>query len=52
MIAMLAFYILLGAVMDELAMILLTLPVFFPVVQGLDFGMSRMTSRSGSASSC
>jgi C4-dicarboxylate transporter DctM subunit len=33
------FYILLGAVMDELAMLLLTLPVFFPVVQGLDFGM-------------
>ena len=33
------FYILLGAVMDELAMILLTLPVFFPVVQALDFGM-------------
>ena len=27
---LLAFYILLGAVMDELAMILLTLPVFFP----------------------
>ncbi len=51
-IAMLAFYILLGAVMDELAMILLTLPVFFPVVQGLDFGMFRMTWRSGSASSC
>jgi C4-dicarboxylate transporter DctM subunit len=39
LIAMLAFYILLGAVMDELAMILLTLPVFFPIVQGLDFGM-------------
>ena len=33
------FYILLGAVMDELAMILLTLPVFFPIVQALDFGM-------------
>ena len=33
------FYILLGAVMDELAMLLLTLPVFFPVVQGLDFGI-------------
>ena len=33
------FYILLGAVMDELAMILLTLPVFFPVVQAFDFGM-------------
>ena len=39
LVAMLAFYILLGAVMDELAMILLTLPVFFPVVQALDFGM-------------
>jgi C4-dicarboxylate transporter, DctM subunit len=39
LIGMLAFYILLGAVMDELAMILLTLPVFFPIVQALDFGM-------------
>ena len=39
LIAMLGFYIVLGAVMDELAMILLTLPVFFPVVQALDFGM-------------
>ncbi len=36
---LLGFYILLGAVMDELAMILLTLPVFFPVIQALDFGM-------------
>ncbi len=39
LIGMLLFYIVLGAVMDELAMILLTLPVFFPVVQALDFGM-------------
>ena len=39
LVAMLAFYILLGAVMDELAMILLTLPVFFPVIQALDFGL-------------
>ncbi len=38
--AMLLFsYILLGAVMDELAMIILTLPIFFPVVQALDFGI-------------
>ena len=36
---LLALYILLGAVMDELAMILLTLPVFFPVVSALDFGL-------------
>ena len=40
LIAMLAIYILLGAVMDELAMILLTLPVFFPIIQALDFGLS------------
>ncbi len=40
MATLLVFYILLGAVMDELAMILLTLPVFFPVVMALDFGLS------------
>ncbi|MBL8672076.1 MAG: TRAP transporter large permease [Alphaproteobacteria bacterium] len=39
MLALMAFYVLLGAVMDELAMLLLTLPVFFPVVIALDFGM-------------
>jgi C4-dicarboxylate transporter DctM subunit len=33
-------YIILGAVMDELAMMLLTLPVFFPVVTALDFGLT------------
>jgi len=33
-------YIVLGAVMDELAMILLTLPIFFPVVTALDFGLA------------
>ena len=40
MIALMAFYILLGAVMDELAMLLLTLPVFFPIVSAMNFGMS------------
>jgi C4-dicarboxylate transporter, DctM subunit len=39
MAILMLFYILLGAVMDELAMILLTLPVFFPVVKALDFGI-------------
>jgi tripartite ATP-independent transporter DctM subunit len=33
-------YVVLGAVMDELAMILLTLPVFFPMVTALDFGLA------------
>ena len=36
----LAIYILLGAVMDGLAMILITVPVFLPIVLGLDLGMS------------
>jgi tripartite ATP-independent transporter DctM subunit len=39
LISLLAAYIVLGAVMDELAMLLLTLPVFFPIVQALDFGI-------------
>jgi C4-dicarboxylate transporter, DctM subunit len=39
MALLMLFYILLGAVMDELAMILLTLPVFFPIVAALDFGL-------------
>ena len=37
--AILLFYVVLGAVMDELSMLLLTIPIFFPVVMGLNFGM-------------
>ncbi|MEZ0307650.1 MAG: TRAP transporter large permease [Ramlibacter sp.] len=39
--AILLFYVVLGAVMDELSMILLTIPIFFPMVMGLDFGMPK-----------
>jgi TRAP-type C4-dicarboxylate transport system permease large subunit len=39
--AILLFYVVLGAVMDELSMILLTIPIFFPMVMALDFGMSK-----------
>jgi len=39
LVLLLVTYIILGAVMDELAMILLTLPIFFPVVMALDFGL-------------
>jgi C4-dicarboxylate transporter DctM subunit len=39
--AILLFYVVLGSVMDELSMILLTIPIFFPVVIGLDFGMPK-----------
>ena len=37
MVAILVIYIALGCVMDSLAMILLTIPIFYPVVMGLDF---------------
>ena len=36
----LIFYLVLGCFMDSLSMILLTVPIFFPLVSGLDFGMS------------
>ena len=36
---LMVFYILLGAVMDELAMMLLTVPAVFPVVSAMDFGI-------------
>jgi tripartite ATP-independent transporter DctM subunit len=39
--AILVFYVILGAVMDELSMILLTIPIFFPMVMALDFGMPK-----------
>ncbi|MFZ9656615.1 MAG: TRAP transporter large permease [Limnohabitans sp.] len=39
--AILLFYVVLGAVMDELSMILLTIPIFFPLIMGLDFGMPK-----------
>jgi len=39
--AILLFYVVLGAVMDELSMLLLTIPIFFPIIVGLDFGMPR-----------
>ena len=39
--AILIFYVLLGAVMDEMSMLLLTVPIFFPMVMGLDFGMPK-----------
>jgi len=35
----LLFYLVLGCVMDSLSMILLTVPIFWPLVAGLDFGL-------------
>ena len=40
LVAILILYLILGCFMDSLSMILLTVPIFFPVVSGLDFGLS------------
>jgi C4-dicarboxylate transporter, DctM subunit len=36
-VAMMVIYVLLGLVMEELSMVLLTIPVFFPIITGLGF---------------
>ncbi len=41
LIGVLLVYLVLGCVMDSLAMILLTVPVFFPLVTGLEFGYTQ-----------
>ncbi|CAG1016500.1 C4-dicarboxylate TRAP transporter large permease protein DctM [Burkholderiaceae bacterium] len=46
MATILVIYILLGCVMDSLAMILLTIPIFYPVVMGLDFWGLGQTEKS------
>ena len=39
LIAMLLLYLVLGTVMDSLAMVFLTVPIFIPIIYQLDFGM-------------
>ncbi len=40
LVMMLLFYLVFGCVMDSLSMILLTIPIFFPVIESLDFGLT------------
>ena len=40
LVLILLFYLVLGCLMDSLSMILLTVPIFFPVISVMDFGMS------------
>lgn len=46
LIAILILYLVLGCFMDSLAMILLTIPIFYPVVMGLDFFGMGLTEKS------
>jgi len=40
LVVMLLTYLVFGCVMDSLSMILLTIPIFYPIIESLDFGMS------------
>ncbi|MBB3992591.1 tripartite ATP-independent transporter DctM subunit [Sulfitobacter undariae] len=40
LVIILVFYLIFGCLMDSLSMILLTVPIFFPVISAMDFGMS------------
>jgi tripartite ATP-independent transporter DctM subunit len=42
LVLILVFYLVLGCLMDSLSMILLTIPIFWPVVQELDFAFVSM----------
>jgi len=41
MVAIVVLHVLLGTVTEELSIVLLTIPIFFPVVMALDFGMPK-----------
>lgn len=45
MLAVVVAYVVLGCVMDSLSMVLLTVPVFWPVIAGLDFGLGLDETR-------
>jgi tripartite ATP-independent transporter DctM subunit len=38
-LGMIVLYLFLGCIMDSLAMILITIPIFWPIIAGLDFGL-------------
>lgn len=41
LLTILLLYLALGCVMDSMSMLLLTIPIFYPIIGGLDFGMPR-----------
>ena len=46
MFAIILIYVFLGCVMDSLSMILLTIPIFFPMIMGLDFWGLEQTEKA------
>ncbi len=44
----LVFYLIFGCLMDSLSMILLTIPIFFPVISAMDFGLVSLAELQAS----
>jgi len=45
----LGFYLVFGCLMDSLSMILLTIPIFFPVISAMDFGLLSLPAMQADA---
>lgn len=45
----LVFYLIFGCLMDSLSMILLTIPIFFPVISAMDFGLVSLPAMQAEA---
>jgi TRAP-type C4-dicarboxylate transport system permease large subunit len=45
----LAFYLIVGCLMDSLSLILLTIPIFFPVISVMDFGLLSLIDMQADA---
>jgi len=45
----LVFYLVFGCLMDSLSMILLTIPIFYPVISAMDFGLVHLADLQASA---
>ena len=45
----LAFYLVFGCLMDSLSMILLTIPIFYPVISAMDFGLVNLPAMQAEA---
>ena len=39
LLMMIGLYVILGCIMDSLSMIFLPVPIFWPIIAGLDFGL-------------
>ncbi|APG45514.1 TRAP transporter large permease [Phaeobacter porticola] len=49
LILILTFYLVFGCLMDSLSMILLTIPIFYPVISAMDFGLVNLPAMQADA---